>query len=51
MAHTLHYYHERGLGEAPSAAAVEKLRAVTNGSGADLRRLAPRAAQLDTNAL
>lgn len=51
MAHLLHYYHERGLAEAPSALQVEKLRALTNGAGDDLRRLGPRTAQLDTNTL
>jgi hypothetical protein len=51
VAHLLHFYHERGLVEAPSAAQVEKLRAITNGSGSDLRRLGLRSAQLDTNVL
>lgn len=50
-AHLLHYYHERGAAEAPSAAQVEKLCAVAAGSGDDLRRLGPRAAQLDLNTL
>ncbi|KAI8473917.1 MAG: mitochondrial ribosomal death-associated protein 3-domain-containing protein [Monoraphidium minutum] len=51
VAHLLHFYHERGLAEAPSRGQVDKLRAITNGSGADLRRLGPRSAQLDTNTL
>jgi hypothetical protein len=51
VAHLLHYYHERGLAEAPSVSQVEKLRAITNGSGIDLRVLGPRTAQLDTNVL
>jgi len=51
VAHLLHFYHEKGLAEAPSASQVEKLRSITNGSGTDLRRLGPRTAQLDTNVL
>jgi hypothetical protein len=51
VAHLLHFYHERGMAEAPSASQVEKLRAITNGSGADLRRIGLRSAQLDTNTL
>jgi len=51
-AHALHFYHERGLtAEPPSARQVAAMRALTNGSGADLRKWCLKVAQTDMGLL
>jgi hypothetical protein len=51
-AHALHYYHERGLiAQPPSARQVCAMRALTNGSGTDLRRWCVKVTQTDMGLL
>jgi hypothetical protein len=51
-AHALYYYHERGLtGLPPSARQVSAMRALTNGSGTDLRRWCLQVSQTDNGLL
>jgi hypothetical protein len=51
-AHALYFYHECGLtGQAPSAKQVSAMRALTNGSGSDLRQWCLKVTQTDMGLL
>lgn len=51
-AHTLYYYHERGLlAEPPTLKQVEAMLALTQGSGAELRRWCVGITQTDMGLL
>jgi hypothetical protein len=52
VAHALFYYYERGLTAAPpSHRQVAAMRALTNGSGTDLRRWCLKVTQTDVGLL